>query len=492
MLSELIEKDGIDIVSVSERIRVYETSFKYSVKNAPSYDYFLNIIQYINKRDEIKIILQSENESVYSFRKSTENSYNAFINDLFDDEIVYANIKIDKKVESNHFSIYSYSDFVEDILSLSVKETMMAFSSLLKSSTNYLVFDVYSPITMFATKTMFFLPEEGNKKINTDFNRISRINACKEISYFYSFEQFELIPDDFKITINYTNNPLCEIFEKIKTILSICCIATSTTLNDNILKSVINGQQSLEYSCNIDELKDNNYLYTIYDWIYTDGNAIDKVAIARNVISLHCNHRPKIEIDKNVMSSIQLNYNLYLKDNVKEYLELKNKVGEFISETLSKTGEYANSLLDKFKSNLIAIFGFLFTAILVDIASENPVSSIFTSDIIVLLEVVLLGSIVYSLISNHQTKYEISKVYESYEQLKMNYKNVLSNDDILEVFKNDTLLNRMKEEIEKSRKHYLLLWIGLLILSIVLLEIFSTNPIFKRMFDIIVNCITKK
>lgn len=137
-------------------------------------------------------------------------------------------------------------------------------------------------------------------------------------------------------------------------------------------------------------------------------------------------------------------------------------------------------------------FGFLFTAILADIASENPVSSIFTSDIIVLLEVVLLGSIVYSLISNHQTKYEISKVYESYEQLKMNYKNVLSNDDILEVFKNDTLLNRMKEEIEKSRKHYLLLWIGLLILSIVLLEILSTNPIFKRMFDIIVNCITKK
>lgn len=492
MLSELIEKDGIDIVSVSERMRVYETSFKYSVKNAPSYDFFLNIIQYINKRDEIKIILQSENESVYSFRESTENSYNAFINDLFDDEIVYANIKIDKKVESNHFSIYSYSDFVEDILSLSVKETMMAFSSLLKSSTNYLVFDVYSPITMFATKTMFFLPEEGNKKINTDFNRISRISACKEISYFYSFEQFELIPDDFKITINYTNNPLCEIFEKIKTILSICCIATSTTLNDNILKSVINGQQSLEYSCNIDELKDNNYLYTIYDWIYTDGNAIDKVAIARNVISLHCNHRPKIEIDKNVMSSIQLNYNLYLKDNVKEYLELKNKVGEFISETLSKTGEYANSLLDKFKSNLIAIFGFLFTAILADIASENPVSSIFTSDIIVLLEVVLLGSIVYSLISNHQTKYEISKVYESYEQLKMNYENVLSNDDILEVFKNDTLLNRMKEEIEKSRRHYLLLWIGLLILSIVLLEILSTNPIFKRMFDIIVNCITKK
>ena len=120
MLSELIEKDGINIVSVSERMRVYETSFKYSVKNAPSYDYFLNIIQYINKRDEIKIILQSENESVYSFRESTENSYNAFINDLFDDEIVYANIKIDKKMTGEDIiilkALYEKNMTIEEIV----------------------------------------------------------------------------------------------------------------------------------------------------------------------------------------------------------------------------------------------------------------------------------------------------------------------------------------------------------------------------------------
>lgn len=58
------------------------------------------------------------------------------------------------------------------------------------------------------------------------------------------------------------------------------------------------------------------------------------------------------------MASIQSNYNLYLKENVKAYLELKNKVAEFISDTVSRTGEYATGLLDKFKSNIIAIFGF--------------------------------------------------------------------------------------------------------------------------------------
>ena len=39
-----------------------------------------------------------------------------------------------------------------------------------------------------------------------------------------------------------------------------------------------------------------------------------------------------------------------------KYLELKNKVAEFISDIVSKTGEYACFLLNKFKSNVIAIF----------------------------------------------------------------------------------------------------------------------------------------
>lgn len=76
------------------------------------------------------------------------------------------------------------------------------------------------------------------------------------------------------------------------------------------------------------------------------------------------------------MASIQSNYNLYLKDNVKDYLELKNKVAEFISDIVSKTGEYATSLLDKFKSNLIAIFGFIFSVILANVVSNQPLNNL--------------------------------------------------------------------------------------------------------------------
>ena len=71
---------------------------------------------------------------------------------------------------------------------------------------------------MFATKTMFFVPCE-NRTINTDFNRIQRIQDCKEVSYFYNFDIYEILPDDFKITIDYENNPLTELFQKIMVII---------------------------------------------------------------------------------------------------------------------------------------------------------------------------------------------------------------------------------------------------------------------------------
>lgn len=91
-----------------------------------------------------------------------EDGYKSFIEDTLADETIDVRVRIDKQVVGNHFSIYSFDEFAKDILSLSVEDVMIAFSSLLKQSPNYLVFDVYSPVTMFATKTMFlYLLEMG-------------------------------------------------------------------------------------------------------------------------------------------------------------------------------------------------------------------------------------------------------------------------------------------------------------------------------------------
>lgn len=482
MLIELFQAATIKEFVVSERMKVYEASFKFVIENAPEYNYFASIIQYIPHRDKIKITLQDETERVYNFLTANEDSYEEFIGDTLPDEVIEVKIRIDKEAVDNHFSIYAFNEFVQDILSLTLEEVMVAFSGLLKQSPDFLVFDVYSPATMFATKTMFFVPY-GNGRINTEFNRRKRIEDCKEVSYFYNFDIYEVLPDDFKITIDYENNPLTEVFQKIMVLLSVSFIATSSTINGDQLKGIINGQRTMEYCCEMNQLPNNKILYGIYNWIYTDGNPIDKAIIARNVISLHCKYVSITEIDEKVMASIQSNYNLYLKENVKEYLELKNKVAEFISDTVSKTGEYATGLLDKFKSNIIAIFGFMFTVILANIVSNQPLDNLFIKEITILIECVLVGSFIYLIICYCQSRYEIRKVYDSYEQLKLNYKEILTDDDLMDVFGNDEMLKKMKETISRSEKIYLGIWIFFLVAALIIVEILSVSPTYQSILS---------
>ena len=212
------------------------------------------------------------------------------------------------------------------------------------------------------------------------------------------------------------------------------------------------GQRSIDYVFLLNEIIGNPILYKIYDWIYSGGSSIDKAIIARNIICLHCKYEPLLKLDSKVLLSIQSSYNLYLKDHVIQYLEMKNKVAEFISEILSRTGEYATELLDKFKTNMIAVFGFLFTVILADIVSDQPLDNIFTRDITVILELVLLGSVIYLFICYRQSKYQMEKVYESYESLKQSYEGILTEDDIRECFQNDQLIVDMKNTVNRSEK----------------------------------------
>ena len=196
------------------------------------------------------------------------------------------------------------------------------------------------------------------------------------------------------------------------------------------------------------------------------------------------------------MASIQTNYNLYLRDNVTQYLELKNKVAEFITDIVSRTGEYATEMLDKFKTNLLAILGFLFSVILANIVSDQPLDNIFTKDITILSEIVLIASFGYLFISYQQSKYELQKVFKwcsgssdgSYDKLKDSYREILTEDDIRECFQNDDIKTEMKRTIDRSVRIYLIIWGGILLSLLILVEYMSSEPfiwpILKSLFQI--------
>lgn len=473
---ELI-KDRITGLTEKERRKVYEASFVFSIEQVPQYEDWMAVIQEIPQRDEIKIFLESEDEeSCTLMRGSGETEYTSFIEMIPGDGEISVKVEIQKKVENSRFSIYNFSKFSEDILYMPLDEVMKAFALLLGETENHIIFELFDEEGTFNTKTMFFLPA-GSAMAMSGFDRIQRLQECRETSYFYNQETYELLPDDFRIENGYEGNPLKELFLKLEAVLSICYLASNATVQDAGVKLQIIGQRSVEYAYRYSDICENSMLYKIYDWIHSGGNPIDKAIIARNIICLHCKYEPPLNMDERVLASIQSNYNLYLKDNVAQYLELKNKMAEFISDTVSRTGEYATELLDRFKTNLIAVFGFLFTVVLADVVSDQPLDNIFTRDITAILELVLAGSLVYLFICYKQSQYQMKKVYESYESLKKSYKGILAQEDIEECFQNDEVLFEMKKSVKKSEIAYLVLWICFLLSLLVIVENISESPI---------------
>lgn len=473
---ERIRNQITDLRKEEERRFTYELECSFDKEHFIEYSEWINTIRDIPDRDKIKIYLVSEGEDTLHLDENMEDEYIQFLDSLDDDEIVDVNLTIDKKIVNGYLSIYCFEKFAEDINSLPIDKALNVFSGFMKEARNVMVFELFDCRDIFYTKTMFFLAA-GSRTLSSTFDRTKRLSECRENAYFYNQDNYELLPDDFKIEVGYEGNPLGELFLKLETILASCLLASNSFIQDGNLKLQIMGQRSVEYNDALENIQGNNNLYKIYDWMYSGGNIIDKAIIARNIICLHCKYEVLLNIGSEVMSSIQTNYNLYLKDNVTQYLELKNKVAEFISDIVSRTGEYATEMLDKFKANLLAIFGFLFSVILANIVSDQPLDNIFTRDITIISEIVLGASFVYLFISYLQSKCELQKVYDSYDKLKDSYREVLTEEDIRECFQNDTIKTEMEEEINKSIRRYLVAWGVFLVILLIAVEYMSNAPV---------------
>jgi hypothetical protein len=324
---------------------------------------------------------------------------------------------------------------------------------------------------------MTFSSSERQNIISRDPLRKKRLQDCKGTSYFYNINQFELIPDDFMNEIDCEGNPFTELFNKILTILSLAYISSTSSINGNSLKGQINGQRIVDFCYELSSVNQNDELFKIYSWIFTDGNSVDKAIIARNIISLHCKYTDLLETDEKTYASIQSNYKLYLKENATQYLELKNKLAEFICDIISKIGDHATMLFGNFKSNLAAIFLFIFSVMLVNITSEQPLNNIFTKDITAIVEFILLGSVGCLIICIVETKYKLKKTKKSYQSLKDNYESILSGSDIDEIFGQDQLLIEAENAVNKGIFWFSVLWGIFLVLAFIFVELATDQPI---------------
>lgn len=82
---------------------------------------------------------------------------------------------------------------------------------------------------------------------------------------------------------------------------------------------------------------------------------------------------------------------------------------------------------------------------------------------------------VYMVICIFETIYKLKKVRIGYEELKDNYKDVLSNLEINEAFQDDRLFDDVNKSAKSGLIGWSIAWGVLLLLCVLIIEIFTTN-----------------
>ena len=464
-------------MDIAERMKYVNIRFSVYPSDLPSYEEFCAFISSFPSRDTLTFSMKDDAGSslrVVSNTACTQDPYVDFRSCLYEEDPVYVTIEINKQVAQNQMSIYCYQKFCADLLSLSPSEVLLAFTGLY-SEVTHLYFEVFDEDIFFRTGTMAF--SSANHNIIWGLpDRKLMLDKCRTASNFYHQTVYPLLPEDFNIEVDYTGNPLSQLFSQLSTALSLAYLATTSSIVNDELRIQITGQRSIDFSNPLSKVKPNTELYKIYHWIFTDGNAVDKALLARNSISAHCKFTEISNLDGKTFASIQANYNLYLKDNVSKYIELTNAMAGFIHDSTNNVGDCISGLLNHLKSNLIAVASFIFTATLANIVSDQPLDNIFTYDITIIMYFVFIGSLVYYMISIWEIHSKKKRMCQQYDDIVAHYQKVLSKEEIQQITDDDRPLIKAQKALSRGIIGWSVAWVLFILCSFIVIDLIGDGP----------------
>lgn len=465
--NKLSEKENCEEYEI-----VYETT---SLNNLPNR---IDLSE-LNTRDSIQIIYSVTDDDSVTYL-STSNNWDEFIKDISTLTTTSGQLRIliSKQQYNNVLSVYNYALFAKYFAGLSLSQ----FLSVINNNFNErLVFEIQDDkFASWKTKTIAFIPKGGTVVVDGvgDINRLKRIEEARGLC-FCEMDKYNLLPEDFYCPENHVADLLYEHFQKICILLTCFFVFDYSILKKDSYEYKLFGYKSLSKvvnsisvsNINIDTNSRKSY-FDIYQWLYLGGNNIDKINIARNIISLNIN-QDTFALDNSVKDSILSNYRIYEKENVKQYIEVRNKLSEMLIDLQGKINNIMDSFVSDFKKTLITLVSFFISVIVIRVISKGDFIGGFTNSIIGLSFAFLLIDFGIFLYSKWELKEKLSSFQKHYSQIKKRYKELLSDVELDNIFEECDPEKTVKGQsfVEKQTKRYSRLWITSIVILVAFLVV---------------------
>ncbi|MEA4025606.1 hypothetical protein VBJ69_15285, partial [Enterobacter hormaechei] len=332
-------------------------------------------------------------------------------------------IKIYKKKAlntDNELHIFNFNEFVKGIANLTNIEFLEKLAEF--DLERECVFTSWETITSFNTVLFSFKNLHDKVIPYSSENRNKILDNRNKCCHFTHDSLFKFYPSEFLIFGECVYPELKIKFDALLIVFSLIFISDYSEFHkkddgtwDLIYK--LKGYRLISEIVHINGMGNANsmVLFDIYEWVYNQGNFVDKMGLARNIISIHAQDNSILNIPKSVLKSIESSFDIYLKDNVKQYIEIKNKISEFIITQNDKASDITKNMFSTLKTSFWSIITFFISVFLVKIVTDKSFDGIITKETLIVTFMFLIFSEIYLIFSSREVDEEKNRLLDRYD-----------------------------------------------------------------------------
>jgi hypothetical protein len=484
-LLDLFGLNGAEPLKILEDFGRFEATSTASIFTVPEHhlveEWVNRVLQWGNF---IITVSCDENDSIAL--DSTKRDYQVFLSALqaeldFGIETCVFKLVLFKRQHAHSIPLFSLPDFVAYVASLDCKEQLKLLWSHFQDK-GQLAFElVESSAVKFNTKSIFFI--SGRNHLTPDeesvaTTRSERFNSIRNVCHFESASECQFVPEDFRLVHDEgCPSALKLLFHQLCGLISVTSLFDITRLVQDGTEYKLNGYKSISGSVSSNKLHSDsvNQYYQLYDWVYSSGNLTDKIGLTRNLISIHLISSETLELNGSPFDSVRSAFEVYLKQNIKQYIELRSKISDQLVDQTNKATKIAEEFAGSYKKSIIAFVSFFASIIVAKVFTTKELHGAFTREATGVALAFLVIASVYFILSYVEFSAERKRFIKNYENLKSRFTDLLVQTDINRILGGDKIHNDDLVYMRNKIRRFSAIWsLTLLIMLITLLSLSET------------------
>jgi hypothetical protein len=487
-VNQFCPKHQIDFFQ--EDFEIFETRYKLESIVVPNEQLLIDSFNAFEDSDTCTIYINiEESDDDIAFYKGADftefkTSLEVKIRGIEPNNIIILKVRIEKRVLENKLSIYSIVYFETYLAKFTTFDLIDFFSEKIKAH-GTIIFKSKEILQASYSASLGFegkMQTDQSVKVWNKNSRYERLKNIQSTTHAILLSDKLIIPEDFQF--NQTLPELLkQIFERIDFALIIIAIFDVTNLVDNKLTFRINGYKSIDGMVDLLSIPINDHIdeyRKIYNWINESGNLNDKLGLARNIISLHLNPANDLSFTGNIFSSVLSAYKVYEKQNIRQYIEIRNKMSDQLLDFNKRANTVVEGFASTFQKSALSVLTLFSSIIALKLLGNTSTSANFVTYSSIFSIIIIVISLIYMIISRTESFEQKARYEKSYQNFKERYTDLLNSEDINRILNKDKDFNDDIIYINNKIRNYTIQWAVVLSLIFIFIVIYFLTEKWMR------------